>query len=83
MSLSLRRRSRGKNNEKFYTVFLGIVDAEAKAKYAPLLNEEHSAWKWFPLAEAFKRKDLHPVVERVFKKKHRGQVLEAAASPGE
>lgn len=72
---------RGKNNEKFYTVFLAVVSPDAKEKYAPLLNEEHSAWKWFPLDEAIKKKDLHPVVEKAFKKKHRGMVLKAAGAP--
>ena len=59
------------------------MTADAKDTWAPLLNEEHSAWKWFPLQDAFKRKDLHPVVARAFKNKHRAQVLGAAAAPGE
>lgn len=50
-------------------MFLAAITAEAKIAFAPLLNEEHSAWRWFPLAQAFHKGDLHPVVRKVFKKK--------------
>ena len=40
---------RGKQDRKHYTVYLAAVTPEAKAAYKPKLNEEHSAWQWFPL----------------------------------
>jgi hypothetical protein len=40
---------RGKQDQKHYTVFLAAMTPEAKAAYKPKLNEEHSAWQWFPL----------------------------------
>lgn len=69
---------RGKKNEKQYTVYLYSVMEEDKNAYVPLLNAEHSLWQWFPLQEAFKRTDLHPVVEKVFRKQYRQQVIAAS-----
>lgn len=71
---------RGKKDDKHYTVFLCAVTDEVKKAFVPALNYEHSAWRWFSLEEAFMRLDLHPVVERIFRKTHRQQVL-AAAQP--
>lgn len=43
-------RRRGKQNQKHYTVYLAAVSPEAREKFTPQLNEEHSAYKWFSLA---------------------------------
>ena len=40
-------------------MFLAVVEPDAKDKYAPLLNEEHSAWKWFPLQVPLLPSTLH------------------------
>jgi len=53
---------RGKRQQKHFTVFLARLTPEERASYAPTLNEEHSQWRWFALADAKTRDDLHPVV---------------------
>ena len=64
--------------QKHYTVFVGCLTAEAKAAWRPQLNEEHSAWRWFPLAEAQQRSDLHPVVALLLQSpQHSAQVAAA------
>ena len=71
---------RGKRGQKHYTVFVATVPPAARAAFTPVLNDEHSAWRWVPLAEAVGREDLHPVVERVLSRQpHQATVLAIAA----
>ena len=72
---------RGKRGQKHYTVFVAAVPPAARAAFTPALNEEHSAWRWAPLAEAVGRGDLHPVVDRVLNRQpHQATVLGIAAA---
>lgn len=49
--------------QKHYTVFVARVTPEDHAVWRPQLNEEHSAWRWFSLAELGSANvPLHPVV---------------------
>lgn len=55
---------RGKRGQKHYVVFVARISPEVRASWQPHLNEEHSAWRWFPLAELTAGNTLlHPVVE--------------------
>lgn len=58
MSLRFMMRRRGKQGQKHYTVFLATLTPEAKAAYQPTLNEEHSAWQWFPLEVSFSHTEV-------------------------
>lgn len=50
--------------QKHYVVFVARISPEVRASWQPHLNEEHSAWRWFPLAELTAGNTLlHPVVE--------------------
>lgn len=52
-----------RRQQKRYTVFVARVRPEDRAAWRPQLNEEHSAWRWFPLAELQSTNaQLHPVV---------------------
>jgi 8-oxo-dGTP pyrophosphatase MutT (NUDIX family) len=44
---------RGKRGQKLYAVFVAAVDGAdvTEGVYAPRLNEEHSAWRWWPAEE--------------------------------
>jgi hypothetical protein len=57
---------RGKSDQKHYTVFICTLTAQDKAAFKPQLNHEHSKWIWWPLDKAKSRKDLHPIVSKLF-----------------
>ena len=45
-------------------VFVAGISPEERASWRPHLNEEHSAWRWFPVAQLLAgNTQLHPVVE--------------------
>lgn len=45
-------------------MFVCRLTPEDRAAWRPQLNEEHSAWRWFPLAELqAANAPLHPVVD--------------------
>lgn len=77
---------RGKRGQKHYTVFVARLAPEDRASWRPQLNEEHSAWRWFPLAELLAANSavpLHPVVElALLEPLHRQQVLAAIGGGG-
>jgi hypothetical protein len=56
---------RGKSLQKHYTVFVCGVEKRERESYKPVLNEEHSEWKWMPATELRTRQDMHPVTEQV------------------
>lgn len=56
---------RGKREQKHYTVFVCRITSNARDSWTPVLNEEHSEWKWFPASELRVRRDMHPVTEKV------------------
>lgn len=63
-------------------MFVARLAPEARATWRPQLNEEHSAWRWFPLAQLTAgNAPLHPVVELAFSQPLRQQVLAAMGSP--
>ncbi|GMH40643.1 hypothetical protein BSKO_08547 [Bryopsis sp. KO-2023] len=64
------------SDDKKYTVFLVEVPVEAKAIYYPILNKEHTDFKWFPYAELFRIFNLHPVLKELLKN-HRTDVERA------
>lgn len=44
-------------------MFVAKLEPQAKAAWRPNLNEEHSAWRWFRLADLqAANAPLHPVV---------------------
>lgn len=59
-----RRRGKG---TKVYTVFIAQLMPEQRAAYTPVLNHEHSEWRWFPLEtlHSLHHDELHPVVEKL------------------
>ena len=71
-------------DEKHYTVFLARLTPKAKAAWRPQLNEEHSAWRWMPLAAAdAANTPLHPVVKKLLKPgQSRQTVLTAMGGSG-
>ena len=66
---------------KHYTVFIGRLTAAARQKFQPLLNHEHSQWKWFQLEDAMVQPNLHPVVKKMFSSAHKQEVLDAVLGP--
>ena len=60
-------------------MFVARVSPEDRAAWRPQLNEEHSAWRWFPLRDLTAgNAALHPVVElAVMHDPYRAQVLAA------
>ncbi|KAI8474457.1 MAG: hypothetical protein J3K34DRAFT_132112 [Monoraphidium minutum] len=68
-------------------VFVAKVEEQAHTLFtAPKLNlEEHSAYRWFPISDLAGLEaegKLHPVVGKLLKKHHWGQLLAAAGLPG-
>ena len=62
-------------------MFLAAVTPEVRASWQPQLNEEHTAFEWFPLETIHLRKDLHPVVKLVLlEEPHKSQIEAALAS---
>lgn len=58
---------RGKNLQKHYTVFICSVPSAVRDSWEPVLNEEHSEWRWVAAAQLRTQNDLHPVTEILLK----------------
>lgn len=59
-------------------MFVCRLKPEDRAAWRPELNEEHSAWRWFPLAQLQAANvQLHPVVELALQGPARGTVVAA------
>ncbi|KAL4458616.1 hypothetical protein ABPG75_013481 [Micractinium tetrahymenae] len=73
--------TRGKRGQKHYTVFVARIGPEDRASWQPQLNEEHSDWRWFRVAELqAANPPLHPVVALALQASpHREAVLAAIA----
>ena len=56
---------RGKELQKHYSVFVARL-LKPQQEFVPQLTEDHSSFRWFPIAEAAKLEGLHPVLENVF-----------------
>ena len=70
---------RGKRNQKDFTVYFGVVTAETKASFTPILSHESLAWGWYPLDKLkAMRSGLHVVTE-VLLQDHLQEVEEAFA----
>ena len=69
--------------QKHYTIFVGRLTPEQRAAWRPVLNEEHSAWRWFKLEEAQQRADLHPVAALALQAQPHRQTVVAAVLAGQ
>lgn len=75
---------RGKNNEKHYTVFV----CKVQQQFEPILNYEHSAFRWFEATDVASLSNQHPVVKILFSEPHVKQLAAATfldpddSSPG-
>lgn len=56
---------RGKTQQKHYSVFVARL-LSPQLEFSPQLNAEHRSFRWFPIAEASKLDNLHPVVDILF-----------------
>ena len=54
---------RGKNDEKMFKMYLGIMPSELRYSFRPVLDHESLDWGWFPLKSLHERDDLHPTVQ--------------------
>lgn len=61
---------RGKDLQKHYTVFVCSVSSDTRDSWEPVLNEEHSEWRWVAATQLRTQSDLHPVTEMVLKGIH-------------
>eukprot|EP00210_Caulerpa_lentillifera_P001324 g1274.t1 len=61
------RTIRGKNLDKLFTVFVVEISPTDKVSFQPELNKEHVEFKWYALDAVLGIKNLHPVVEILFK----------------
>ena len=73
-------RGAKRGQPKLFSVHVAAVDGTAACAYAPTLNHEHRAWRWIRVADVAAAADastrrlagaeleLHPVVERVFRR---------------
>lgn len=71
--------------QKHYTVFIARINPTDKASWQPRLNEEHSAWRWFPLAavaQGTANPPLHPVVALALQTPPHRQAVLAAVGTG-
>jgi hypothetical protein len=78
-----RARRRGKKGQKHFTVFVARVPPSVRSSFQPELNEEHTAWRWFPATQAALRSDLHPVVAAALAAEPNKQRVLAAIAAGE
>ena len=61
--LGLTMCRRGKNDEKMFKMYLGIMPSELRYSFRPVLDHESLDWGWFPLKSLHERNDLHPTVQ--------------------
>ena len=54
---------RGKNDEKMFKMYLGIMPSELRYSFRPVLDHESLDCGWFPLKSLHERDDLHPTVQ--------------------
>lgn len=66
---------RGDDDNEF-TVFLGKIPVESKSIFYPILNSEHTNWKWFPMKELYALHNKHPVLEKLIDN-HEDEINEA------
>lgn len=72
---------RGKQLQKHYTVFVAKVAHQTPEIWQPMLNEEHTEYHWIKLSDVANRKDLHPVVKRIFSPPLQTVLYEAVGLP--
>jgi hypothetical protein len=75
--------SRGRRGQKHYTVFIAKVTEAVHNSYAPVLNAEHTEWRWVPLRNTGSpplgapQLPLHPVMQLLLSPMHAVQLHDA------
>lgn len=57
---------RGKQ-DKYFAIYIVQITPESKANFFPILNKEHTNWKWFTFEELFLISNKHPVLKKLLK----------------
>lgn len=68
--------TRGKHDEKEFTIYVGTVTDDVRSKFKPVLSDESSACKWLDIQHIAKAKDVHPRVEDLFQGRYRRHLQE-------
>ncbi|GMH40763.1 hypothetical protein BSKO_08667 [Bryopsis sp. KO-2023] len=72
---------RGHHLDKRYDVYIVRITEQEQSSFAPVLNEEHTDWRWFSVLELVAQKNLHPVVKKLITQ-HRSEFGRALSADG-
>lgn len=64
--VSLVETERGKS-DNYFAIYIVQIPPESKATFFPILNKEHTHWKWFTYDELLLIPNKHPVLKELLK----------------